>query len=249
MGFLTGTDPHYDVKGGYAKDELEKIFGDLGAPPGFTPPNTGYLKDLDQHVAWQTGMRKQDLGRYKELYNQEPFKNEALGYAQQTLGGAPQNISDYFAKRGISPAGNINRDTGTEAGRMHSEAQRKIMSKAKQLQLATIEKMLGHVGDPSAGMAGIASAGLASDSQASQVLAQGWANAMNQFQMENPAPQLQYDPGSPGLLGMAMPILGSLAGNALLPGLGGLLGGGSLSALFGGAGSGNGLTNFSGSWG
>jgi hypothetical protein len=209
----------------YSQEEIDAIASKVGEFPGFTPPSTGGLQDLDKHIAWQTRMRKKDLGRYRDIYKNEPFRQGATDYAQQTLGGAPQNLQSYFQNKGISPQGDINADIGNTAGAMHTDAQKKIMTKAKQLQIATLQQMLGHVGDPSAGMAGIATAGLASDSQSSQILAQGYQNALMQIQQEFPQPQLRWQEDS-GFGPLA--ILGGIAGGIGGAFLGNPIGGASL---------------------
>jgi len=202
------------------QSEIDDIIANMPQFGGFTPPSSANLEALGKWNDFQFGYRKKFLGEYQDINRNEPYKNQALGYANQTLGGAGANIQDYFSQRGISPPGNINRDTRNEAGRMQTEAQRKINVKAKQLQLGTIEKMLGHVGQPSAGMASMASTGLTSDSQASQVLAQGYANAMQQFQYENPVPGLHQEQSSSWLgdiFGVVAPLALSVAFPAMAP--------------------------------
>ena len=215
-------------QGGYyntqTADEISALFEGMELPH-FTPPDSAYIKDLEEFTEWQDVGRRDAVHRMWALYNNPPYETAATARNQQYIGDSPGDIGDYFAERGVTPAGQINADIQGSAQTQQSEAQQRIGNKSNQLQLATLERMMQTVGNPGQALQSAATGGLqASRNQMNAAGNMFDANLQStQFFNQNQQTAFAPAPQQPGFGGQLLGAGLGMLGNAIAPGLGGFL--------------------------
>jgi len=231
---------------GTTADDIRALFEGMELPH-FTPPDSAYIKDLEEWAQWQDFNRRGTVEAMRSLKDDPPYLPAATARNQQYIGDSPGNIADYFGERGITPAGQINADIQGAATTQQGEAQSRIQNKSDQLQLATIERMMQTVGNPAQAYQSQAVGGLQGDLNATRAIGNQQQAAFQSFQAYNPMPSQnvgmpiqQGGGGGFNPMGGAMGAVGG-AGSAWLGGMmagaplgpGGIIAGGLLGGLQG----------------